>query len=234
MFGKMLVYFGVLLSLAFLISGCERAQLRERTKMGIRVPSAKEFEVLKAKNKIQLFSTVDPTLLCYYANVTGPDIPNTVTACLPDRGVFGGGVAVGEIIELEVPVGKDRIVQLFGFLRKAASDACPSFDNVPGPTSDLLYDLGKSDPVNVAPPVTEVAVTMLLPPSTENLRTRNAWNSCPQTEPAGPPTQTPGRTSAGAGNLQGTIYKMKGRVSLSGEVPVLSGANFKIKSGVVR
>ncbi len=177
-------------------------------------------------------SLVDYSRLCFYANVRGPGITDKSEACEPTVGLFAGGVGPGSQIQMEIPVGKDRVIEIYGVLRNSAQDTCwKSTDPVTRPTVDKFYFLGSSEAVEILPPSAEVSVSVQVPSVSQNIAVVNGWNSCPMATPV-PVVQneTVGRPVLAAATLTGSQFKMKMQVSSKSEAFVQSGSQFKIKS----
>ena len=119
---------------------------------------------------------------CFIVNVTTPEIPATkpAGACAIPFGVFAGSVAPGGSLDLSVPNGTGRSLDVYAYVRPSNAVACPSLTGGFG-TLDLSKIVrvgGSAAPfdtklpdvsvdVNVAAPAaaTDVVAQLGLPPS---------------------------------------------------------------------
>ncbi len=103
---------------------------------------------------------------CYAVSVTGPGITMSPShICAPPTGLRAGFVEPGAMIEMQVPKGKDRKIELFAFLQSPGQDLpCPVFAAIIPPSQlTSIYKIGSAFPVDTSNDVTVVEITADFP-----------------------------------------------------------------------
>ena len=208
---------------------CQKPQ-NDSASVTVHIPNAAEF---KASGKLTSQSvTVNYDQLCFFVNAKGSGIASTSKgSCDIDRGVMGGGVPPGSDITMDIPGGDNRTIEVYGYLRNSASDACPPLpvDGWGAMPLTKIYFLGQTPAVTIAPPLTQVSVTIALPDSTQNLVVQNSW---PVTCSGGAlpgATKHAGRLQVGAAALSSTHYKLSARIADHNEGQILTSSHYRIQ-----
>lgn len=200
------------------------------------------------KTKLSTLSTEDkinPELLCFAINITGSLIKNTngissasnPALCDIGRGIFRGTTASGTL-SADVPVGQPIQIELFGYLRKSTSDACPT--NVDAHWNwplKQIFRLDVKSNIAVNSSTTDVTFTPTWPSSTQNIAFQNQWpTACLINDPNNPhvaqSVPTWGHLNLASGTLGGTHFRIYGRIPTSHNSQTLMGSRFQIKSWV--
>lgn len=145
------------LFLFFLLVGCERAQKKESSTLKFRIDLASlQTKKLQSQSMVELPSDKK---LCFGVNILGEGIETKTDSCQPKLGMTGGFVVSGETIELEVPKGRGRQVELY-LLILPTDKTCPNVDDKKSIDPKLLYKVATSNDVDMSKNVTEI--TMLI------------------------------------------------------------------------
>lgn len=136
-------------------SGCTREMDKKASKVTLRLPSA--------QGKTIGAQSIDMTTTCFAVNIYGEGINTSPNSCGITVGVYSGMTKGNGNIELDVPKGSNRTIELIRYDLANASDACPtSFD--PSNCSDIsmcaMYRSGEA--LNVDTTDDEVLVTIIL------------------------------------------------------------------------
>src|SRR5690606_27352661 len=107
--------------------GCQR-QASQTSTITIRVPKAANMS-RKSGGVGSMAALPSDRKSCYAVSVTGPGITMSPShICAPPTGLRAGFVEPGAMIEMQVPKGKDRKIELFAFLQSPGQDLpCPVF-----------------------------------------------------------------------------------------------------------
>lgn len=225
--GIFLIFFVALAALP----ACQRPPGEgDSTRLAIRVPTKQEFMAL---GKVDALSTIEFNLLCFAVNVTGPGIPSASKSCDLDRGITSGSVPPGGVLEVTVPGGDGRSVELIGFLRSSTSEPCPGFGSKWNWPLTKTYSIAKKSGITLVPPEAQVELSVTLPPASQHIVAQNGWPvSCESAGWPAAPFSRAGRIQTSSVNLQGGQYRFYGRISETETAKKLQGTQFRLKGKV--
>lgn len=211
----------------FAFGACTRAGNSNQSTLKFQTPS-------RSKEKITTLAALpDGQKICYGVNVTGPGITNTASsACSLETGLTAGFVAEGDFIEIVVPQGEKRKIELYLFSLKEATATCPSIDD-PISTEQLsqIYLVGTVESVDLFKMTETIEIPVVFPGLSQSLaQTLTLPTSC---FPTASPTQSTSKfqiTTASQSSSAGGIRLIgeAGRATTSGEL-VGSGLKLIIK-----
>ena len=166
--------------------------------------------------------------VCYIVNVTGPGIAESRSnACEIPTGIFKGSVAPGGTMELEVPRGANRRLEVFIYRRLASGDACPTLNDRFGTT-----DRSKVSRVAIVENILvdgdrAVNVSVKEPTASDSLLAQfSLAASCLPSAPFG----SLKKITQGHAVQSGTSLKVEGSVSSAPSEFVMSGSTLKIRA----
>ncbi len=108
-----------------IFSACSRPS-GEKSYLRIQAPNS---QALSKSSFNALSSIPSNRKACYGVNVTAADLPTESTVCSPNMGIVAGFVEENQIIEVEVPRGSKRKIDLYLYLLPAGNNgACPTFN----------------------------------------------------------------------------------------------------------
>ena len=130
-FSSMITSCGLTLTL---VTGCA-SQKAGGPVLTLRFPTATTLRsAAHSKSDVSTLS-FDWASVCYIVNVTGPGVSESkANACEIPTGVFKGSVPPGGSVELVVPRGANRRLEVFIYRRLATGDTCPALQNGFGST----------------------------------------------------------------------------------------------------
>ncbi|MBY0314017.1 MAG: hypothetical protein K2Q26_00740 [Bdellovibrionales bacterium] len=174
--------------------------------------------------------------VCYGVSVTASDIPMFTNSCSPSSGIIAGFVKDGDPIELEVPVGNNRKIELFVYLKPVRdSGPCPRI-SAPLPSSLLysIYRIGVVNSVNLVNATEVIPIEIEFPGITQhvvkqyNLPVACALGTAPsEANSSGFYVSTSQQTSSAIG------YKLEARVGQPlPAIEATDGANYLLKGSV--
>lgn len=151
--------------------GCQRKSADDRTTISIQAPQA-ENRQFKTGGIGALSVMPSDRKACYGVNVTGTGIPTQQgSSCSPVSGVLGGFVEPGGNIEVEVPKGSGRKIELYAYLQGPGENvACPQL--VPTLSTAQLqhtYLIGTANDIDANSDVVTVNITASFPGLNTNL-----------------------------------------------------------------
>lgn len=150
---------------------CQRKVSGDLTTVSIQVPRAENH--LQKTGGVGAMSTMpNDRKACYGINVTGPGIiTQQGSSCSPVTGLLGGFVEPGSNVEVQVPKGTDRKIELYAFLEAPGENVpCPQL--VPNLSSSQLihtYLIGTASAIDTSPDVVTVDITASFPGLSTNL-----------------------------------------------------------------
>ncbi len=212
----------VLISLSVIFFGCQR-EAPVKSTIVIQAPKSQ---------KVSGQSTPWPSdrKACFGVNVTATDIPLNYPSCSPTTGIVAGYVEPDQTIEVDVPMGKSRKIDLYLYLQPAGqNNPCPKIGpSFSGTYLSETYLIGSAT-ADLASQTETVTITASFPGLSNNIATQNSMpTTCTATTP--PPSGPPGfNVGTAAGVAAGTGYKMLGRIGGNGTVMTGTGYNLKIK-----
>lgn len=171
--------------------------------------------------------------LCYGVSISGPGIDKTAASqCSPELSATAGFVEAGELMEVLIPKGEGRRIELFLFAQKVGeNNPCPQMGSVLPPTRlKQVYLLGKVEGLRLLKDTEEVEIPVAFSGIEQNIAQSLALPPSCLTiqEPIGNENHkrfgiyTSSQKSSGAG------YKLYGVVGKPTDSNVLSGGGFKL------
>ncbi|MGE4132929.1 MAG: hypothetical protein AB7F86_14910 [Bdellovibrionales bacterium] len=215
--------------IAVLTAGCSRKIKSDISKISIRAPKS-----LNAANKTggvgAMAAMPSDRKACYAVSVTGSSIPSDRgNICNPTTGLRAGFVEPGGLIQLEVPRGPARKIELLAFLQPTGqNNPCPPF-NAALTDSQLqnTFIVGTADNVDMSSDVVDVTIDASFPGLTQHIAQVLAL---PLTCSAAVGDNPPGfHVSAGEMTATGTGLILKGRVGRA-VANVASGGGITLKA----
>jgi hypothetical protein len=193
-----------------ILNGCKRPQTEESS-ISIQIPTAQQFS--ERYGKVQsLSTTVDFSLLCFAVNVKGEGITTKpALTCDVERGVVSStSVAPGETLTISVDPGKNRVFEIYGFLRDSNSTACPSMvDKLNWPIKKV-YWLGSKEVETLDAGDVQLNIDLTLPAVSHNLAVEKGW---PASCGGAPSKPTAGVGVVGAAVLSNSGISLKAHVA---------------------
>ncbi len=212
------------------LAGCDRGAKKDSSSIVIQAPNAGN-PYTKTGGVGALAAMPTDRKVCYGVNVTAPDIAVTApNECSFRAGLLAGFVEPGATVELSVPKGSGRKVELYAFLQAVGENLpCP----VLGPTlpADKLvstYLVGVAEGINLQGDQVSVSIHASFPGLSQNIaQTLTFPSSCT----AGAAPSAAHRSyfvSAATGTATGTGLKLKYRAGGFPGHQVLSGSGIKL------
>lgn len=240
---KILFFFSLLWAL-----GCSRKPDAELATVSIMAPAAlaPTPAVLNQKDKLRktnqnqkqnqlttLAALPTDRKLCYGVSISGPGIDKTAASqCSPELSATAGFVEAGGLMEVVIPKGEGRRIELYLFAQKAGeNNPCPQMGSVlPLTRLKQVYLLGKVEGLSLLKDVEEVEIPITFSGIEQNItQTLALPSSClGNQDPDGNENHkrfgiyTSSQKSLGAG------YKLYGVVGKPTDSKVLSGGGFKL------
>ncbi len=215
-----------LLCLGFLISSCNRPQAEddERSVISIQAP----------QSKIGSLSVIPSTRkACFGVNISAADIEAPKKKeCSPGLSLFAGFVEAGANLELEVPRGSGRKIDLYLYLQKSGeNNPCPQMSTYFS-QSDLgqLYFLGSTENISLTKSVETVTITANFPGESQNLFQQLSLPASCVTSTSPSSNNSGARIFVGSGVSVGSGMKLYGRVGSTYHVQELTGSGIKLKA----
>lgn len=206
----------------FALTGCQRAKNDKKSTITIETPRWSQ------KSEGSLVALPSQRKPCYGVSISGPGIETHSGSCSPQLGALAGYVGEGGTIELQVPSGQQRKIDLYMYLLPANSNAsCPQLVH-PLAMNDLqnIYLVGSVSGVNL---VNEVE-TVEIPVNFTGVHNHIARQlTLPATCVVAGPSNSTFQISAGAGiakDISSTI-RLKGRIGVA--VPAASATGGSIR-----
>ena len=142
----------LLISGSMILLGCQRQVEKTSSTITIQIPEKMSAMAAMPANR----------KACYGVNVTALDLPTSpANACAPPTSLRGGFVAAGSSIEMAVPKGLNRKVELFAYLQGIGQNLpCPLFGATLSATHLLnTYVVASATGVDMMNDVTVVELT---------------------------------------------------------------------------
>lgn len=177
----------------------------------------------------------DFTLACFAVNVVGDGIDPKINSCGPNVGIFSGFKTPGSTVQMIVPTGKNRSVEVYLFNRASAGDSCPL--DFSGPSPDKFTLIGTVSAVDMTAPTTNVDITVAAPAAGVNLVTQLSLPGSCVASGTPPPTPTPsamGISRVFASKLNFTTssgYTANVRVSKQQDGEIHTGSGYTVILG---
>jgi hypothetical protein len=171
---------------------------------------------------------------CYAVNISATDIVGTpASTCSPKTGIVKGFVEAGQTIDVLVPKGAGRKIELYLFLgEEGASAPCPVMNPVLTPAQLLnTYLVGTASDIAVQGETQTVEITASFPGVTNYLaQTLSMPATCTAGSVIAPGANPKGLyLTSGMTTAAGTTMKLKARIgSISGSGQVLTGSGHKL------
>lgn len=171
--------------------------------------------------------------LCYGVSISGPGIDKTAASqCSPELSATAGFVEAGGLIEVVIPKGEGRRIELFLFAQKVGeNNPCPQMGSVLPPTRlKQVYLLGKVEGLSLLKDIEEVEIPITFSGIEQNIAQTLALPPIclANQDPAVNENHkrfgiyTSSQKSSGAG------YKLYGVVGKPTDTKVLSGGGLKL------
>ncbi len=194
-------------------NGCERAVTSNQSKFSIHIPAQGFFG---KSNVHSLSAPPSNRKACYAINITGPSITSGIADnCSLDTGIVGGFVEAGQSIDLLVPQGDNRKVELFLFLQAVGENLpCPVFGKTMSSTQLLNSYLLSTKSVPMFQSEMTIEMEINFPGAAQNIATQMSFPpSCSLTTLPGFTTSSARGTATGPGLVLrgrvGTVYDKK-------------------------
>ncbi len=171
--------------------------------------------------------------ICYAVSVSGPGIEKSAAnPCSPELSMTAGFVEPGKLIEVLVPKGDGRRIELYMFLQKVGENTSCPFMASPLPPVLLkqTYLLGKVEGVSLQKDSEEIEVPFSFSGLDQNIvQTLNLPQSClPIQDPIAGENGKRFGIYTGAQKSSGGGYKLYGIVGKPTESKTASGGGFRI------
>lgn len=114
---------------------------------------------------------------CYYINITGPGISQTPYSCAPTEGINLGFLEPLKEIQIDVPYGNDRAIELYGYLAReneVCSELSSSLISVP---INRLFRMAQKKQLEIATKQTEIVLEISFPGIFRNIGVDTGMNS---------------------------------------------------------
>lgn len=216
----------VTFAMLFVVSGCQREKVPGgASSIVIQAPS-----VQKASSVGSMSAIPTNRKACYGVSVTAPDISSQASECSPTTGIVGGFVESGGLLELTIPKGSDRKIDLYLYLMaEGESGACPQMgQNLGGANLPKTYLIGSVGGVSLQNEVESVSITATFPGLNNHLAQQFTLPaSCAPTP--NPNNMTSSHVTAAQGIATGTGIKLIGTVGRANSAPIATGTGYKLK-----
>lgn len=198
----------------FIFVSCKRAQQEGGSSISIQIPTAQQFKAQQSKLSAVKSSAIDYSLLCFGVNVKGPGIdPIPAGSCKVEQGITSDqAVKDGGTLTIDVPKGQDRVFEVYGFLRSAAGDACPTTGPDWNWPVNKIYLLGTKSGVTLLNDSESVAIDITLPDESQNIAIVKAWPASCTGNPVAA-SGAFGQQVAGANSLSSASFHLRARVT---------------------
>lgn len=213
------------------LAGCSPTSGSGTSKVSITIPKSSSIQSLRSSG-VHSQQAIDWDRGCYAINVTASDLPAGSTgSCSIPTGIFSGFVAAGGTLQLDVPRGSARKLEVLFYKRLNANAKCPTFDansfNSMDPAS--VVRVGKVDSFETKSDSVTVDVYLTVPGDAESLisqyKLAAACSKVAETSSGGT------GTSLGHVAMAGGNYKMDVTVRASSLGTKLTGGNYVIQLG---
>jgi hypothetical protein len=227
---------GLLLGLLAVQAGCQRGP-EGSSKLVIQAPS--KVPALASSKSSQESSVSSMGLppsgrkACYGVSVSASDIPSNSQSCGPDLGIVAGFVEAGGTVEVQVPRGSDRRIQLYLYLEGDGENTpCPAMGRSFSSTLlPRLYLIGEASGVSLQNAVEDVTINASFPGLTMTIAKQlNLPSSCTV---AGGTGSSPSRAlSSGGGVAAGAGMRLTASVGRPAPGSVATGGGYRLKAKV--
>lgn len=210
------------------VAGCTRATKPNLSKLSIQTPRD---AFSSEKGSLQTMGTFPSgRKACYAVNITAGDIPAVTSAsCSFPMGLTAGFVEEGQTIQLEVPRGENRKIELYAFLYPTGDNSsCPEFVKTLTPQQMAsTYRVAVTGNVSMVEPEVTVEMQMDFPGVAQNISQQLGL-------PAGCATPQVNRlngftVSSSKATATGGAIVMHGRVGRVTNAPVLTGTGIQLR-----
>lgn len=215
------------------VTGCDRA-LDQRSQ-GLQIPTPSLQQLIKSNHEGLQSASAEGAWpadkkICFAVSVTASDIPSNSSACSPRVGVVAGFVEAGSTLEVMVPKGSARKIELYAFLQTLGG-ACPQMKS---PFSDdqvtHVYKVGEVARINIQDANAVVEIQAKFPGLGQHLAQQlNAPATCyPRSNNSNPHFQI----SSGSQTAVGGGFELKARIGKPLHANSLSGGNYRLEASI--
>lgn len=203
---------------------------------GFRIPTPTVDELRKANSELFYSATGDSSWpldrkICFGVSIDAADIPSNSAECSPQTGIVAGFVEAGGTLEVEVPRGSARRIDLYAYLQDLASP-CPKMPSkLDGEMSLQTYRVAVIERIDLLDTEQVVNMKAVFPGRSQHLAQQlNYPASClPR-----PRRSNPGfLISSGAQVATGGNFELRGRIGKPLHRPSsMSGGNFRLEAAI--
>jgi len=156
--------FTILFSISVFLLACQRPQDEGTSKLTL------DFSKNSNSEKVSSLSNAFPTnrKLCFGVNVLGSGIPESNPSCSPTLGLVGGFIEDGQILNLQVPRGTGRTIDLYLYSQQLGQP-CPQTTNLNSLNLQLIYKIGSATNVDTSKDETAVKIDAQYPGDASHL-----------------------------------------------------------------
>jgi len=219
------------------LANCSRP-VGEKSYLKIETPDA---ETLRS-HKIGASNTSLPASrkVCYAVNITASDIPPKSAPCTPALGVFAGFIQEGGTIELEVPRGSGRQIDLYMYLLPQNNNGpCPqSTNSFAGLDLASLFLVGTQQNLDLSQDTQTVTIDVQFPGLTQHIgQQMNLPSSCVAQERTINKVGFSINTGSGFAthSVNGNpVIQLKARIGLPYAGQMATGPNIKLNGTLIK
>lgn len=212
----------LLIGFCLILLACQR-EAAKKSSIVLRMPNSE---------KLSGLSTPWPSdrKACFGVNVTATDISSNYPSCSPKTGIVKGYVESDQVVEVDVPVGKARKIDLYLLLQPSGqNNPCPNIGpNFAGSQLTNTYLIG-STTADIVNQIETVSITASFPGLSANIAQTNAMpSSC--TAGSAPSNGNPNfHVGADTGTIVGAGYRIKSRIGTQVSGSALTGTGYRLK-----
>lgn len=217
-----------MLALPFVMA-CSRPS-GEKSYLRIQAPNSQSL----AKSGLNAFSNIPSNRkACYGVNVTASDITIESSACTPKMGIVAGFVEENEIIQVEVPRGTKRKIDLYLHLMPPGqSGPCPKLNTkLENIVISSTFLMGSAVDVDLNQDIQTVSIDMDFPGLSAHIGQQLALPSTCQGNSA-PERRSGFHLSTSQGIATGGSIRMHGRIGRPTPGTTATGGSIKLNGKV--
>lgn len=168
---------------------------------------------------------------CYFVNVLGPGLSQTPYTCAPTKGVASGFAAPSSMVEMTVPRGDARIVELFGYVARAGETCSGLGSGLETVPVNRIFRMARAEGVDMNSDTTSVTLKMVFPGIKAHYGVQAGLASSCYASLQPIPVEA---TDVSSPLLAGNRYKVIGKLG-SGSSPKFksSGGTYRVNGGTV-
>lgn len=209
------------------LTACQRAgKSGASSSLIIQTPNRQQ---LSKSNLQALAALPSDRKICFGVSILGPGIDGfSGSSCAPATGVVGGFVDEGQALELFVPRGENRTVDLLLFtLPVGSTAACPTMgQNLQGENLKSTYLIGTKTGVSLLNDVETVEIAVSFPGVANSVASQlNVPATC---TPGSAPNKSGFFVSTAAGSITGTGFKLLGKIGRPQSGTTATGSGYKL------